>query len=61
MKKQIDALEQKDGLPLYCDYSCKFADFPPVDAIGACRKELALFCKKAKKFNNKNSKCIFLK
>jgi hypothetical protein len=44
--------------PSYCDYSCRYADFSPPDSIGACRKELSISCKKFKKYNLKNSKCL---
>ncbi len=47
-----------DKFPLYCDYSCKFASFGNPSAIGACRKELAVWCKYFKKYNNKNNKCL---
>ncbi|MGB2958277.1 MAG: hypothetical protein WBG01_01925 [Bacteroidota bacterium] len=45
-------------LPLFCDYSCTHASFAPDDAIGACRKELAVYCTLLEQFNNKNSRCI---
>jgi len=45
-------------LPLFCDYSCTHASFAPGDAIGACRKELAVYCTLLEQFNNKNSRCI---
>jgi hypothetical protein len=28
------------------------------DAVGACRRDLAVYCNKFKKHNNKNSHCI---
>jgi hypothetical protein len=48
----------KEKLPAYCGYSCKYADFTLEDSIGACRREQAVYCKLAGKFNNKNSKCL---
>lgn len=44
--------------PMYCDYSCKYADFCDPDAIGACRKDLAVWCKDFKRYNNKHNKCF---
>ncbi|MGK9369263.1 hypothetical protein ACSSWA_10190 [Melioribacter sp. Ez-97] len=44
--------------PLFCDYTCKFADFTNPEAIGACRKDLAVWCKHFKRYNNKNNKCL---
>lgn len=46
------------GLPQYCDYSCQHASFAPVETVGACRKELAVYCILVKRYNNKNSRCI---
>ena len=48
----------EETFPVYCDYSCKFADFSDPNAIGACRKELAVWCTLLQKYNNKNNKCI---
>lgn len=53
MKKRL----QKD-FPLYCDYSCEYADFADVRTIGACRREVAVFCKLFRRYNNKHSKCF---
>jgi hypothetical protein len=47
--------------PQYCDFSCPYARFAPPDFTGACRKELSVWCAAAKKFNNKNNKCLYLK
>ena len=49
---------EKNALPVFCDYSCKYAEFSDPNAIGACRKELAVWCKLLKKYNNKNNSCI---
>jgi hypothetical protein len=45
-------------LPLFCDFSCPHAAFPPADAVGACRREQAVYCTLLEKYNNKNAKCI---
>ncbi len=45
-------------LPLYCDFSCMHANFAKSDAVGACRRDAAVYCKKFKRYNNKNSHCI---
>jgi hypothetical protein len=44
-------------LPLYCDYHCPHASFPPVDATGACRREQGVYCRLLRSFNTKNSPC----
>ena len=51
----------KEATPLYCDYSCKYASFSLPDSIGACRREISVYCTLKKKLNNKNSLCLFKK
>jgi hypothetical protein len=51
MKKRIP-------LPQFCDFSCTHANFCQPDAIGACRKDLAVYCTLYKSYNNKNSSCM---
>ena len=58
MAKKKKAAIPENNFPLFCDYSCKYADFSDPNAIGACRKELAVWCTLLKKYNNKNNKCI---
>lgn len=50
--------ESKEEYPLFCDYSCKYAAFSPPDSSGACRRDISVYCKKMKKYNNKNSRCL---
>ncbi|MGK9476261.1 hypothetical protein [Melioribacter sp. OK-6-Me] len=57
MAKKKNNAELHD-FPLFCDYTCKYADFTNPEAIGACRKELAVWCKYFKRYNNKNNKCL---
>ena len=45
-------------VPPFCDYSCRHADFPPADTVGACRRELAVWCTALARFNNKNNRCL---
>lgn len=45
-------------VPPFCDYSCRHADFPPEDTVGACRRELAVWCTALARFNNKNNRCL---
>lgn len=58
MKKE---LRKKESYPDFCDFSCPYAAFSPPESSGACRKEISVYCNKLKKYNNKNSKCIFKK
>jgi len=46
------------NFPEFCDFSCKYAAFAGKELIGDCRKELAVFCKHFKKYNNKNNRCL---
>jgi hypothetical protein len=50
--------EAKGDLPLYCDFSCPNAEFPPADAVGACRREQAVWCGMVKRYGVKNGKCL---
>ncbi len=48
-------------LPLYCDFTCQFAEFAPPESVGACRKDIAVYCLITKKFNNKHTICMVRK
>ena len=50
--------KEKEILPAFCDYYCKYAQFTDPNSIGACRKELAVWCQKTQRYNNNNNKCI---
>jgi hypothetical protein len=45
------------SLPLYCDYSCEHANFAGVDAVGACRRDVGVYCAILDSYVNKHSKC----
>jgi hypothetical protein len=63
MGKKNYSLRKKEEIkfPLFCDYTCKYAAFGAPSSIGACRKELAVWCSYFKRSNNKNNKCFGLK
>ena len=44
--------------PTYCDYRCTHAAFGPPDASGACRRDLAVFCRLLGRYNAKNARCL---
>ncbi len=44
-------------LPHYCDFTCPHASFAPNDVVGACRRELAVYCHVLARFTNKNARC----
>jgi hypothetical protein len=44
-------------LPKYCDFICPQASFAPNDAVGACRREMAVYCNLLARYNNKNAHC----
>ena len=46
---------------LFCDFCCPHAAFPPVDAMGACRREAGVYCTLLKRYNNKNAACLIKK
>lgn len=48
----------KEEFPLFCDFTCKHASFSDPEIIGACRKEIAVYCTFKKQYNNKNTKCL---
>ncbi|MBN1299914.1 MAG: hypothetical protein JW995_01760 [Melioribacteraceae bacterium] len=60
MAKKKKTGSMKFSFPNYCDYSCKFAGFSDPESIGACRKDLAVWCKHFKRYNNKNNRCLGL-
>lgn len=58
MAKKKSAKTKIEAFPMFCDYSCKHADFADPEAIGACRKDLAVWCKYFKRYNNKHNSCF---
>ena len=58
MAKEKNAKQNITTFPVYCDFSCEHADFSDPDTIGACRKDLAVWCKHFKRYNNKHNKCF---
>jgi len=58
MAKKGEKENKESDFPQYCDYFCKHAAFCDPNAIGACRKELAVWCGFFKRYNNKNNKCL---
>jgi len=57
LKKKKEGEPELSSLPLFCDYSCRYAAFPPVSAVGACRREQAVFCSILKTYRRKNDRC----
>jgi len=46
------------SFPLFCDFSCPHAGFAPTQAVGACRREQAVYCAFFRELNNKHSLCL---
>lgn len=44
--------------PEYCDYSCPYAGFADAAAVGACRRDVGVWCEAAGRHNNKHTRCI---
>ena len=63
-KKKLKSTARKIDLvttyPLFCDFSCEYADFAAPDAVGACRRDVGVWCKKAKRYNTKHAKCVLV-
>ncbi len=49
------------NLPAYCDFSCPYASFASPDAVGACRRDQAVYCSLLDAYNMKNAICIMRK
>ncbi|PLX28310.1 MAG: hypothetical protein C0600_09875 [Ignavibacteria bacterium] len=43
----------------YCDFSCEYASFSDPAAVGACRRDIGIWCGKARRYHNKHARCIF--
>ncbi|MDT8325628.1 MAG: hypothetical protein RRA94_16050 [Bacteroidota bacterium] len=52
---------REESFPLYCDYSCAHADFSDPCAVGACRRDVGVWCRKAGRLHNKHARCLFRK
>lgn len=52
---------KEEELPLYCNYFCKYADFTEPECTGACRRDIAIYCKILNRYNNKHARCIVRK
>jgi hypothetical protein len=49
---------RRENYPLHCDLTCRFAGFAPPAAVGACRRDQAVYCTAFSALNNKNSLCL---
>lgn len=54
-----DSSAAGEEFPLYCDFSCPHADFSDPCAVGACRRDIGVWCGKARRFHNKHARCLF--
>ena len=52
-------IQRKSMYPAYCDFSCKHAAFSDPAASGACRRDIAVWCKEKTAYNNKHARCFF--
>ncbi len=57
-KRQKVVTPAPEALPAFCDYHCPYAAFAGPDAVGACRRELAVYCTIAGAYVTKNSPCV---
>jgi hypothetical protein len=49
----------KHSFPLFCDYSCAHAGFSDPAAVGACRRDVGVWCGKARRLHPKHARCLF--
>ena len=49
------------NLPMFCDFSCKYASFGKKDVSGDCHREQAVYCELLRRYNNKNNRCLAAK
>ena len=54
MKKKTE-----DKYPHYCDYSCRYSAFSDPCAVGACRRDVGVWCGKARRLHSKHAPCLF--
>jgi hypothetical protein len=45
-------------VPLICDLTCPHAGFAPASAVGACRRDQAIWCARFGRLNNKHTLCL---
>ena len=58
MKGKSKSKIDPESLPTYCDFHCPYADFGNPDASGACRTDIAVYCRLFEQYNNKNARCL---
>lgn len=46
------------GIPLYCDFSCEHAAFSDPCAVGACRRDVGVWCNAARRYHTKHARCL---
>ena len=57
--KKRKAVETEIDYPMFCDFSCTYAEFGEPDAVGACRRDIGVWCRKAKRYHAKNARCLY--
>lgn len=57
-KKSMQQMRSEE-FPQYCDYSCKFSAFADPCAVGACRRDVGVWCSRANRLHSKHTKCLF--
>ena len=59
MKTVVNKLPETVGpLPEYCDFSCRYAKFGDPCVVGACRKDIGVWCMLEGRFNRKHAYCL---
>jgi hypothetical protein len=52
--------EGREEFPSFCDFDCPHAEFGDPAAVGACRRDIGVWCGEMKRYNTKNALCIAL-
>jgi hypothetical protein len=57
MKKDHETLAPP---PDYCDFSCRHAEFGDPSSVGACMKDIGVWCALERRFNRKHAHCLIM-
>jgi hypothetical protein len=52
---------KQQNLPVYCDFNCAYSSFASPEAVGACRRDQAVYCTLLDTYNMKHSMCLVRK
>lgn len=59
MSEKKSRRKPDEVFPLFCDYSCIHAAFSDPATVGACRRDIGVWCGKARRLHPKHARCLF--